>query len=82
MIPPPKKILEPSCGDGVFLKANSTENRSISERNNKGYRSSVANRSHISKTVKKSEKILYGNQMMQDFSKKLLERLKFLKPIK
>ena len=36
----------------------------------------------IQEMSKKSEKILYGNQMMQDFSNKLSERLKFLKPIK
>ena len=68
--------------NGIFLKANSIENRSVSEHSNKSYRSSVPSRSHSSKTAKKSEKILYGNQMMQDFSNKLSERLKFLKPIK
>ena len=68
--------------NGVFLKANSIGNRSVSEKNDKSYRSLVPSRSHTSKTANKSEKILYGNQMMQDFSKKLLDRLKFLKPIK
>ena len=68
--------------NGVFLKANSIGNRSVSEKNDKSYRSLVPSRSHTSKTANTSEKILYGNQMMQDFSKKLLDRLKFLKPIK
>ena len=46
--------------NGVFLKANSIGNRSVSEKNDKSYRSLVPSRSHTSKTANKSEKIFAG----------------------
>jgi flagellar biogenesis protein FliO len=67
---------------GLFLKPNSAEDSRHAESNNKKNGSAVPSRTRFSKAADKPEKMLHGNQMMQNFANKLSERLKFLKPIK
>ena len=67
---------------GVFLKPNvENENSRTETKNNKnGHKSQARLRS--SKSSAKTEKMSFGNQIMQDFGSKLSDRIKFLKPIK
>ena len=67
---------------GVFLKPNSVKDSRGNESNNKINRSAIPKRTRSSTTAEKSEKMLHGNKIMQEFTNKLSQRLKFLKPIK
>ena len=67
---------------GVFLKPHSTENNSLTESNNRKTGSTAKSKTRFSNAADKTGIILHGNKMMQDFAKKLSDRLKFLKPIK
>ena len=58
------------------------ENNNNKGSNNKINGPRIPKRTRSSKIAEKSEKMLHGNKMMQDFANKLSQRLKFLKPIK
>ena len=66
----------------IFLKPNSEHENDIEQSNDKNKMHSTPVRPPFEKRSEKFENLSYGSQTVQDFAKKLSERLKFLKPIK
>ena len=66
----------------IFLKKNSAQVDDIDQSKVKNKMHSTAVRRPFEKKNEKLENISYGSQTVQEFAKKLSERLKFLKPIK
>ena len=67
---------------GIFLESNSEKGNGTNESNDKNNEFKTTIRPFFPKAPAKNEKLVHGNQMMEDFACKLSERLKFLKPIK
>jgi len=67
---------------GIFLESNSEKRNIVNHSNDENNKFKTIVRPRFPKTPPKTEKLVHGNQMMQDFASKLSERLKFLKPIK
>ena len=68
--------------NGIFLESNSEKGNIANDSNDKNNKFKTTIRPRFPKTPQKTEKLVHGNQMMQNFASKLSERLKFLKPIK
>ena len=66
----------------IFLKPNSEQVNDINHSKDKNKMHSTPVRHPFEKKSEKFENLSYGSQTVQDFAKKLSERLKFLKPIK
>ena len=66
----------------IFLKTNSEQENDIDQSKGKNKIHSTPVRHPFEKKSEKFENLSYGSQKVQDFAKKLSERLKFLKPIK
>ena len=66
----------------IFLKPNSEQVINIDHSKDKNKMHSTPVRHPFEKKSEKFENLSYGSQTVQDFAKKLSERLKFLKPIK
>ena len=66
----------------IFLKPNSEQVNDIDHSKDKNKKHSTHVRQPFENKSKKFENLSYGSQTVQDFAKKLSERLKFLKPIK
>ena len=66
----------------IFLKPNSEPVNDIDHSKDKNKMHSTPVRHPFEKKSEKFENLSYGSQTVQDFAKKLSERLKFLKPIK
>ena len=66
----------------IFLKTNSEQVKDIDHSKGKNKMHSTPVRHPFEKKSEKFENLSYGSQTVQDFAKKLSERLKFLKPIK
>ena len=66
----------------IFLKTNSEQVNDIDHSKGKNKMHSTPVRHPFEKKNEKFENLSYGSQTVQDFAKKLSERLKFLKPIK
>ena len=66
----------------IFLKPNSEQVNDIDHSKDKNQKHSTPVRHPFEKKSEKFENLSYGSQTVQDFAKKLSERLKFLKPIK
>ena len=66
----------------IFLKKKSEQVNDIGHSKDKNKMHSTSVRHPFEKKSEKFENLSYGNQKVQDFAKKLSERLKFLKPIK
>ena len=66
----------------IFLKSNAESGNSLEDSNNQNNELKSTVRTHFSKTLVNNKFMPHGNHLMQDFASKLLERLKFLKPIK
>ena len=66
----------------IFLKTNSEQVNDIDHSKGKNKMHSTPVRHPFEKKSEKFENLSYGSQTVQDFAKKLSERLKFLKPIK
>ena len=66
----------------IFLKPNSEQVNDIDHSKDKNKKHSTHVRQPFENKGKKFENLSYGSQTVQDFAKKLSERLKFLKPIK
>ena len=66
----------------IFLKPNSEQVNDIDQSKYKNKMHSTPVRHPFEKKSEKFENLSYGSQTVQDFAKKLSERLKFLKPIK
>lgn len=66
----------------IFLKTNSEQVNDIDHSKDKNKMHSTPVRHPFEKKSEKFENLSYGSQTVQDFAKKLSERLKFLKPIK
>ena len=66
----------------IFLKPNSEQVNDIDHSKDKNKMHSTPVRHPFEKKSEKFENLSYGSQTVQDFAKKLSERLKFLKPIK
>ena len=66
----------------IFLKPNSEQVNDIDHSKDKNKKHSTHVRQPFENKIKKFENLSYGSQTVQDFAKKLSERLKFLKPIK
>ena len=66
----------------IFLKPNSEQVNDIDHSKGKNKMHSTPVRHPFEKKSEKFENLSYGSQTVQDFAKKLSERLKFLKPIK
>ena len=66
----------------IFLKPNSEQVNDIDHSKDKIKMHSTPVRHPFEKKSEKFENLSYGSQTVQDFAKKLSERLKFLKPIK
>ena len=66
----------------IFLKPNSEQLDDTDHSIKKNKKKSTKVRRIFEKKSEKLENFSYGNQTVQDFAKKLSERLKFLKPIK
>ena len=66
----------------IFLKTNSEKVNDIDHSKGKNKMHSTPVRHPFEKKSEKFENLSYGSQTVQDFAKKLSERLKFLKPIK
>ena len=66
----------------IFLKTNSEQANDIDHSKGKNKMHSTPVRHPFEKKSEKFENLSYGSQTVQDFAKKLSERLKFLKPIK
>ena len=66
----------------IFLKQNSEQVNDIDHSKGKNKMHSTPVRDPFEKKSEKFENLSYGSQTVQDFAKKLSERLKFLKPIK
>ena len=66
----------------IFLKTNSEQVNNIDHSKGKNKIYSTPVRHPFEKKSEKIENLSYGSQTVQDFAKKLSERLKFLKPIK
>ncbi len=66
----------------IFLKPNSEQVINIDHSKHKNKMHSTPVRHPFEKKSEKFENLSYGSQTVQDFAKKLSERLKFLKPIK
>ena len=66
----------------IFLKPNSEQVNDIDYSKNKNKMHSTPVRQPFEKKNEKFENLSYGSKTVQDFAKKLSERLKFLKPIK
>ena len=68
--------------NNIFLKPNSEQVNDIDHSKDKNKMHTTPLRHPIEKKSEKFENLSYGSQTVQDFAKKLSERLKFLKPIK
>ncbi len=66
----------------IFLNPNSEQVNNINHLKDKNKIHSTPVRHPFEKKNEKFENLSYGSQTVQDFAKKLSERLKFLKPIK
>ena len=66
----------------IFLKTNSEQVNDINRSKNKNKMHATPVRHPFEKKNEKFENLSYGSKTVQDFAKKLSERLKFLKPIK
>ena len=66
----------------IFLKPSSEQVNYIDRSKDKNKMHSTPVRHPFEKKSEKFENLSYGSQTVQDFAKKLSERLKFLKPIK
>ena len=66
----------------IFLKTNSEQVNDLDHSKGKNKMPSTPVRHPFEKKSEKFENLSYGSQTVQDFAKKLSERLKFLKPIK
>ena len=66
----------------IFLKPNSEQVNNMDHSKDKNKMHSTPVRHPFEKKSEKFENLSYGSQTVQDFAKKLSERLKFLKPIK
>jgi len=66
----------------IFLKTNSKKVNDFDHSKGKNKMHSTPVRHPFEKKSEKFENLSYGSQTVQDFAKKLSERLKFLKPIK
>ena len=66
----------------IFLKPNSEQVNDLDHSKGKNKMHSTPVRHPFEKKSEKFENLSYGSQTVQDFAKKLSERLKFLKPIK
>ena len=66
----------------IFLKPNSKQVNNMDHSKDKNKMHSTPVRHPFEKKSEKFENLSYGSQTVQDFAKKLSERLKFLKPIK
>ena len=66
----------------IFLKPNSEQVNDFNHSKDKNKMHSTPVRHPFEKKSEKFENSSYGSQTVQDFAKKLSERLKFLKPIK
>ena len=66
----------------IFLKPNSEQVNDIDHSKDKNKKHSTHVRQPFENKSEKFENLSYGSQTVQDFAKKLSERLKFLKPIK
>ena len=66
----------------IFLKTNSEQKNDIDHSKGKNKMHSTPVRDPFGKKNEKFENLSYGSKTVQDFAKKLSERLKFLKPIK
>jgi len=66
----------------IFLNTNSKQVNDIDHSKGKNKMHSTPVRHPFEKKSEKFENLSYGSQTVQDFAKKLSERLKFLKPIK
>lgn len=66
----------------IFLKSNSKQVNNMDHSKDKNKMHSTPVRHPFEKKSEKFENLSYGSQTVQDFAKKLSERLKFLKPIK
>lgn len=66
----------------IFLKTNSEQVNDIDHSKGKNKMHSTPVRHPFEKKSEKFENLSYGSQTVQDFAKKLSERVKFLKPIK
>jgi len=66
----------------IFLKTNSEQVNDIDYSKGKNKMHSTPVRDPFEKKNEKFENLSYGSKTVQDFAKKLSERLKFLKPIK
>jgi len=66
----------------IFLKTNSEQINDIDHLKGKNKMHSTPVRHPFEKKSEKLENLSYGSQTVQDFAKKLSERVKFLKPIK
>ena len=66
----------------IFLKPNTEQENDIKHAKDKNKMHSTPVRHPFEKKSEKFENLSYGSQTVQDFAKKLSERLKFLKPIK
>ena len=66
----------------IFLKPNSEQVNDIDHSKYKNKMHTTPVRHPFEKKSEKFENLSYGSQTVQDFAKKLSERLKFLKPIK
>ena len=66
----------------IFLKTNSEQKNDIDHSKGKNKMHSTPVRDPFEKKNEKFENLSYGSKTVQDFAKKLSERLKFLKPIK
>ena len=66
----------------IFLKPNSEQVNDIDHSKDKNKKHSTHVRQPFENKIEKFENLSYGSQTVQDFAKKLSERLKFLKPIK
>jgi len=66
----------------LFLKTNSDQVNKNDRSKGKNQMQSTPVRDPFEKKSEKYENLSYGSQTVQDFAKKLSERLKFLKPIK
>jgi len=66
----------------IFLKTNSENVDDIDNSKGKNKMHSTPVRNSFEKGSEKFENLSYGSQKVQDFAKRLSERLKILKPIK
>ena len=69
-------------GNDIFLKPNSEQVNNFDHSKDKNKMHSTPVRHSFEKKSETFENLSYGSQTVQDFAKKLSERLKFLKPIK